>query len=234
MPSAPISRIPWTTAMEGSRVDGTFVVTTSRPRNPTKSVNVPPTSTPTSIVGPMVRDHKSLRAVHQATRPTSIEPGPPRPSVSVVSQVPRQILRIPFHVEQTVAAVVEGDDRFLVFLLRLEGEVDRTAHRVTGLRRRDEALRLREDLAGLEGAQLVDGSRLDETRVQEDAQRRSGPMVPQPARMDPRGHERVAQRVHLHEGRHLSCVSEVVLVPALRHRRHGRWLDRDEPRLRAP
>src|SRR5436190_19597228 len=71
MLTAPRSCIPWTTAREGSRVDGTFAVTTSRPRNPTKSVNVPPTSTPTSIAGRIARDHKRLRAIGAAAHSQS-------------------------------------------------------------------------------------------------------------------------------------------------------------------
>ena len=133
-----------------------------------------------------------------------------------------------------MATVVEGDDRLLVLLLRLEGEVDRTADRVTRLRCRDEALGLREDFPRLERAQLVDRPRLDEACIEEDAQRGRGPVVPQPARMDAGRHERVAQRVHLHEGRHLPCVAEVVFVPTLRHRGDGGRLDRDEARVRAP
>src|SRR5437870_9816054 len=41
----------------------------------------------------------------------------------------------------------------------------------------------------------------------------------------------MAQSVHLHERRHLPGVAEVVFVAALRHRRDGLRLDRDEPRL---
>src|SRR5207249_1123702 len=141
MLTAPRSCIPWTTAREGSRVDGTFAVTTSRPRNPTKSVNVPPTSTPTSIAGRIVRDHKRLRAIGAAAHSQSAVLATVVPaSVTVASQCTREILRVPFDVQQAVATVVEGDDRLLVLLLRLEGEVDRTADRVTRLRCRDEAL----------------------------------------------------------------------------------------------
>src|SRR6266550_7969738 len=218
MPTAPSSCIPWTTARDGSRVDGTFAVTTSRPRNPTKSVNVPPTSTPTSIAGRIARDHKRLRAIRGGS-PLAVRPSVRRSSwrsVTVASQCPREILRVPFDVRQAVATVVEGDDRLLVLLLRLQGEVDRTADRVARLRRRDQAFRFREDLPGLECAQLVDGPRLDEACIEEDAQRRRGPVVSQSARMDARRHKRVAQRVHLHEGRHLPCVAEVVFVPTLR------------------
>src|SRR5437660_6471752 len=84
-----------------------------------------------------------------------------RRSVTVASQCAREILRVPFDVQQAVATVVEGDDSFLVLLLRFESEVDRTADRVTRLRCGDEAFRLREDLPGLERAQLVDRPGLD-------------------------------------------------------------------------
>src|SRR5206468_11757025 len=102
---------------------------------------------------------------------------------------------------------------------------------VACLRRGDQALRLGEDRARLEGADLIDGPRFDEARVQEDAQGRRGPVVPQAARMDSRGDERMAERVHLDEGRQFARVPEVVLVAALRHRRNGFRLDGDEPRL---
>jgi len=48
IPSAWRSRNPRRIALAGLGVDRSFVVTTSRPRKPTKSVNVPPTSTPMS------------------------------------------------------------------------------------------------------------------------------------------------------------------------------------------
>src|SRR2546428_557491 len=80
-------------------------------------------------------------------------------------------------------------------------------------------------------APLVRRPRLDESVVEQDAQRRGGPMVPQPAGVDPRRHEGVAQGVHLHERRHLAGVAEVVLVLALGHRWHRFRLDRDEARL---
>src|SRR2546427_5378122 len=43
-----------------------------------------------------------------------------RRSVTVASQRAREILRVPFDVQQAVATVVEGDDRLLVLLLRFE------------------------------------------------------------------------------------------------------------------
>src|SRR5881628_4272243 len=58
-----------------------------------------------------------------------------------------------------------------------------------------------------------------------------GTTGPRAARMDSRGDERMAQRVHLDEGRQFARVPEVVLVAALRHRRDGFRLDGDEPRL---
>src|SRR2546426_5169614 len=158
--------------------------------------------------------------------------GPPEAlSFSIVLQGALHELSVAFEVQQAVAAVVERDRGRLVPLLRLEGEVDGPADGVACLRRGNQALRLGEDLARLEGADLVDGPRFDEARVQKDAQGRRGPVVPQAARMDSRGDEHVAERVHLDEGRHFARVTEVVLVAALRHRRDGFRLDGDEPRL---
>ena len=60
IPSAWRSRNPRRTASPGLGVDRSFVVTTSRPRKPTKSVNVPPTSTPMSTAGVFRRSDKTL------------------------------------------------------------------------------------------------------------------------------------------------------------------------------
>src|SRR5881628_41609 len=152
-------------------------------------------------------------------------------SRSVVLQVALNELAVAFEVQQAVAAVVERNDGLLVPLLRLEGEVDRASNRMARLRGVDQPFRLREDFASLEGADLVHRARLDQPRVQQDAEGRGGPVVPEAARMDPRRDEGMAQSVHLHERRHLPGVAEVVFVAALRHRRDGLRLDRDEPRL---
>src|SRR5207247_11027994 len=114
------SCIPWTTAREGSRVDGTFAVTTSRPRNPTKSVDVPPTSTPTSIAGRIARDHKRLRAIGAAAHSQSAVLATVVPAFSdrcfpMYRRDTARTLRCP----AGRATVVEGDDRLLVLLLRL-------------------------------------------------------------------------------------------------------------------
>src|SRR2546425_13081205 len=84
------------------------------------------------------------------------------------SQVTLHELAVAFEVQQAVAAVVERDDGFLVPLLRLEREVDRTANRMARLRGGDQPFRLREDLARLERAELVHRARLDQPRVEQD------------------------------------------------------------------
>src|SRR5207247_8097780 len=103
-----------------------------------------------------------------------------------------QELPVAFEVQQAVAAVVERDRGRFIPGLRLEREVDRPADGVACLRRGDQALRLGEDLARLEGADLIDGPRFDEARVQQDAQGRRGPVVPQAARLDSWGGGHVA------------------------------------------
>src|SRR6059036_104506 len=120
-----------------------------------------------------------------------IAPGglPEAVSFSIVLQGALHELSVAFEVQQAVAAVVERDRGRLVPLLRLEREVDRPADGVARLRGGNQALRLSEDLARLEGANLVDGPRFNEPRVQKDAQGRGGPVVPQASRMDPRRDE---------------------------------------------
>src|SRR5438093_11304959 len=92
-------------------------------------------------------------------------------SLPVVLQGALHELSVAFEVQQAVAAVVERDCGRFVPSLRLEREVDRPADGVACLRRGNQSLRLGEDLARLEGADLVDGPRFDEARVQQDAQR---------------------------------------------------------------
>src|SRR5437870_13442264 len=96
-----------------------------------------------------------------------IAPGPPEAlSFSIVLQGALHELPVAFEVQQAVAAVVERDCGRLVPLLRLEREVDRPADGVACLRRGNQPLRLGEDLARLEGADLIHRARLDEARVQ--------------------------------------------------------------------
>src|SRR3989304_4350429 len=71
-----------------------------------------------------------------------------------------EVLRVALHVEEPVAAIVEGDHRRLVALLCLQREIDDALDPVAVLRRRDESLRLREDLSCLERAHLVVRARL--------------------------------------------------------------------------
>src|SRR3989442_3001805 len=165
-----------------------------------------------------------------------IAPGglPEALSFSVVLQGALHELSVAFEVQQAVAAVVERNGGRFVPRLRFEREVDPPAYGVARLRRGNKSLRLGEDLARLEGADLIHRARLDEARVQQDAQRRRGPVVPQASRMDSRWDERMAQRVHLYERRHFARVPEIVLVSALCHRRDGLRLDGDEPRIDLP
>src|SRR2546428_13323408 len=96
---------------------------------------------------------------------------------SVVLQVALHELAVAFEVQQAVAAVVEGNDGLLAPLLRLEREVDRAANRMARLRGRDQPFGLREDFARLERPELAHRARLDQPRVQHDAEGRGGPAV---------------------------------------------------------
>jgi hypothetical protein len=63
-----------------------------------------------------------------------------------------------------------------------------------------------------ESRALMDGPGLDDALLREERDEGRHAVVAQPAGMDRRGHEVGAERVHLHEGRHLSGVAEVVGV----------------------
>src|SRR2546422_3280109 len=124
-----------------------------------------------------------------------IAPGglPEALSLPVVLQGALHELSVALEVQQAVAAVVERDRGRFVPRLRLEREVDHPANRVARLRGGNQSLRLGEDLAPLEAGDLIHRARLDEARVQQDAQRRRGPVVPQPSRMDSWRDEGMAQ-----------------------------------------
>src|SRR3989304_102975 len=188
MRDAPSSRRPSTTATDGAPVAASFAVTTAWPRNPTKSVKVPPTSTPTSTTLNLEMDSSHFRGSGRTRFPrlgrrreaammrirgtrtsskikaTGISRSATAKSSAMVAawieglrrravlQSAREVLRVALHVEQPVAAVVERDHALLALRLRLEREVDHRTDAVGVLRRRDEALRLREDLPRLERA----------------------------------------------------------------------------------
>src|SRR5437867_7634923 len=130
----------------------------------------------------------------KSNKATKRERGTGRParglSLSVALQGALHELSVAFEVQQAVAAVVERNHGLLVAVFRLEGEIDRSADRVARLRRGNQALRLCKDFPRLECAELVHRAGLDEPRVQQDAQRRRGPMVPQAARVAARWDER--------------------------------------------
>src|SRR3989442_14453449 len=123
-----------------------------------------------------------------------IAPGglPEALSLSVVLQGALHELSVAFEVQQAVAAVVERNRGRFVPRLRFEREVDHPAYGVARLRRGNKSLRLGEDLARLEGADLIHRASLDEARVQQHTQRRRGPVVRQASRMDSRWAERMA------------------------------------------
>ena len=78
-----------------------------------------------------------------------------------------------------------------------------------------------------------DRGRLDDALVDEPAEDRRVAVVAEPAGVDRRRHEVVAERVHRHQRRHPDRVAEVVAVLAARQRRAGGRLGREEAHLRA-
>ena len=121
----------------------------------------------------------------------------------------------------------------LAFLARRDRLVDRHLDGVGRLGGGEDALGPGEPHAGLERRPLVDGLRLDEPLLLEHRHERRHAVVAEPAGMDRLRDEVVAERVHLHQRRHLGRVAEVVAVDALGQRRRRLRLDRDDPRLRA-
>src|SRR2546425_8832444 len=110
-----------------------------------------------------------------------IAPGglPEALSFPVVLQGALHELSVAFEVQQAVAAVVERDRGRFVPRLRFEREVNRPANGAARLRRGNQTLRLSEDLARLEGADLIHRAGLDEPLLHHDLQPPRGPVVPQ-------------------------------------------------------
>ena len=91
----------------------------------------------------------------------------------------------------------------------------------------------RELQRGRERLVLPVRARLDHPLLDERAERRRVAVVAQPARVDRRRDEAVAERVHRHQRRQARGVAEVVGVDAARERRARRGLGREEAHVRA-
>src|SRR5215211_4792007 len=145
-----------------------------------------------------------------------------------VHELARQILLVGGEVEVPMSAEVEEDYPLLAGLPGFEREVYGRPYGVRDLRRGDDAFRLREEHPGLEGRVLGVGAGLDQTLVHQRRDYGRVAVVPEPAGVDARRHERVSQRVHLHERRRPGGVAEVVGVAALRERRARGRLDGED------
>src|SRR5918998_2515567 len=148
-----------------------------------------------------------------------------------VHEVPGQVLLVGAEVEVPVAAEVEEDDLLFAGLSGLQREVYRRPYGVSHLRRGDDAFGLREEPPGLEGRVLGVGAGLDQALVHERRYDGRVAVVAQAAGVDASRHERVPQRVHLHQGRRSGGVAEVVCVASLRERGARGRLDGEDARL---
>src|SRR5687767_8074301 len=148
---------------------------------------------------------------------------------SDVGELAVQVGVVGAEVEQAVAGVVEQDDPLLPRFLGRQRFVDGGPDGVRGLRGGDRPLGAGELGGGFEHLALRVGDGLHPAVLDQVADDRGVAVVAEPAGVDRRRDELVAQRVHEDLRRHAGLVAEVVLVTALRQRRAGRWLDRHQP-----
>src|SRR3989344_6999876 len=132
------------------------------------------------------------------------------------------------HVGMAVTGEIEEYGLACAGLLAGERLVDRGAQRMAGFGRRDDALGAREGDARFESRKLRHRDGLDQPFVAELRYQRRVAVIAQPARVNARRHEVVAERVHLHQRRQADRIAEVIGVFSLRQGRAGRRLDRDE------
>src|SRR5713101_8785895 len=91
-----------------------------------------------------------------------------------------------------------------------------------------DAFRARELQGRLKRAQLRDCYRLDEALVVELAHERGHAVIAKATSVHRRRHERMAEGVHFHQRGHADHIAEVVHILALRQRRTGSRLDRND------
>src|SRR5262249_54455438 len=85
--------------------------------------------------------------------------------VILVDELALEVVDVGLHVEMHVAGHVEQDGLALALALAAHRLVDRTAHRVSGLWCRHDALAARELDAGLEAGGLMISARLDQPEL---------------------------------------------------------------------
>src|SRR6266540_2526166 len=146
-----------------------------------------------------------------------------------IDQAIVEVVVVGREVEQAVTAVVEQDHPLLPRLLRRQRLVDRRPNGVTRLGRRELALGVEELHRGLERLALRVRDRLHAPAAHQARDDRRVPVVAQPAGVDRRRHELVAQRVHREQRGHPGGVAEVVVEGPFGERRARRWLRGDEP-----
>src|SRR5205814_10338682 len=127
-----------------------------------------------------------------------------------VGQGPREVGVVRCQVEQAVTAQVEENGRRLAAIARLDGFVDDGADRVRALRRWNRPLRPRKLYGRVKDGALRVGHPLDIAMIDQCRYQRRHSVVAQTTSMDAIGNEGVAERVHLHERRHLPGVAKVV------------------------
>ncbi len=132
-----------------------------------------------------------------------------------------------------VARQVEQDGLGLALGLAAQRFVDRAAHRMGRFRRRHDALGAGELHASLEALHLMIGLGLDQAEFIGVRHHRAHAVIAQTTGVEAGRHERGAERVHLHQRRHLRGVAEVVGVFAAGQGRASRRLDRHDATLAA-
>ncbi len=153
--------------------------------------------------------------------------------VGLVDELAGEIVHVRLHVEVSVPAEVEEDRLRHALLPAADGLVDRPAHGVIGLGRRQDALGPSELHARVEAFLLHQRARLDQPEFLEVRHHRRHAVIAQPAGVESWRHERGPERVHLGERRHVPGVAEIVRVRAAREARARRRLDGDDADVRA-
>src|SRR3712207_3090880 len=118
-----------------------------------------------------------------------------------VHEVAGQVLLVGAQVEVAVAAEVEEDDPLLAGLFGFEREIYGRPYGMRDLRGGDDAFRPCKEHPSLKGLVLGVSAGLDEALVCQRRDYRRVAVVTQASGVDPSRHERVAQRVHLHQDR---------------------------------
>src|SRR5690606_38182484 len=154
--------------------------------------------------------------------------------ILVILKLAGQVRLVRAKVEVAVSAEAEHDRTSLSPLTGFERFFHGAPDGMTGFRRWKNALGSRKTDVGLKNFVLFRGTGVEQTLVMKCADLRAHAVITEPARVNGRGDEVVAQGIHFHQGRQACRVAKVVCVFAPREAWGGRRLNGQDPRLRSP